>query len=179
MPAPRFVRRGDWAVGPSGPSLRTHTIERITLHHTAVPLDERTTPERLRAYQRYHQQQGWSDIAYHLLIGSDGRLYEGRSFETRGDSATGYDTAGHLLVALDGEFTHAPPAESQLAALADLLAWALRHYELAWHTVRGHHAYAATACPGEQLTLLLADGSLRERVESQFSTGTRTDRPDS
>ncbi len=154
----RLVTREAWGAAPATAGVTPHVLERITIHHTAVRADERETAVRIRGYQRYHQRQGWPDIAYHLLVGADGLVYEGRSLEARSDSVTDYDTAGHLHVALDGDFTVESPSAAQCRALLDLLAWANDELGLAAETIRGHDAYAQTACPGMHLAALL-DGA--------------------
>ncbi len=78
----------------------------MTLHHSAVPLvDNRIIADRLRQHQRYHQDQhGWIDIAYHIGIDRDGNIFELRTPEVAGDTATDYDPAGHFLVLCEGDF---------------------------------------------------------------------------
>ena len=82
----------------------------MTLHHEAVVLgDNRNAPERLRKDQRYHQDQhGWIDIAYHVGVDRNGNLYELRSTEIAGDTATDYDTTGHFLVLCEESSTKRP-----------------------------------------------------------------------
>ena len=169
MPIPSLISRDAWGASPSQSRFERHTIDRITIHHTAVAIDDRPAPERLRAYQRYHLQQGWPDLAYHLLISEHGQLYEGRSFELPGDSATDYDSTGHLLVALDGDFTRASPPGPQLEALVETLVWAATTFQVDPGTIRGHCDHAATACPGERLAALLADRSLLTRVQQRLA----------
>ena len=169
MPLPNLISRDAWGALPPQPGSELHSIDRITIHHTAVALDGRPAPQRLRAYQRYHLEQGWPDLAYHLLVSEHGQLYEGRSCELRGDSATNYDSTGHLLVALDGDFTRASPPESQLEALIETLVWAATTFQVDPDTIRGHRDYAATACPGERLAALLADRSLLTRVKRRLA----------
>ena len=164
-----LVPRSAWAATPATAPFEAHTIDHVTIHHTAISQDDRATSVRLRAYQRYHQQQGWPDIAYHLLIGADGLVYEGRTLEARGDSATGYDTTGHLLVAVDGDFSEEVPARAQFEALLDTLAWASETYALDPREIRGHSAHAATACPGDHLAVKIEDGSLAELVRARLA----------
>ena len=83
-----------------------HLVERLTIHHTGVALGaDQEAPSRLRAHQAFHQaDRGWPDLAYHFSIDQTGNVYEGRSPEFRGDTATSYDPTGHLLVVLEGNF---------------------------------------------------------------------------
>ena len=76
----------------------------------------------MRAHQEFHQtDRGWPDLAYHFAIDRDGNIYEGRSTEFRGDTATSYDPTGHFLVVLEGNFDVETPADPQLQSLTDLL----------------------------------------------------------
>ena len=47
----------------------------------------------------------------HLVIGVDGTLYEGRDPAYRGDTGTSYDTTGHFLVVLEGNFEVERPTQ--------------------------------------------------------------------
>ena len=88
----------------------------MTLHHEAVVLgDNRNALARLRQDQRYHQDQhGWIDIAYHVGVDRNGNVYELRSTEIAGDTATDYDTTGHFLVLCEGDFDQEAVSEAQL-----------------------------------------------------------------
>ena len=140
--------------------MRTHLIQRVTVHHTGPPAWSGTpaAPAYLRQIQAFHTGPGrrWPDIAYHLLIDLDGRVWAGRSLSYAGDSATAYDPAGHALIALLGDYDVQRPSTAQLDALQAAIRWLLAEYGLNPQTVRGHRDYAATACPGRNLSSLLA-----------------------
>ena len=91
--------------------------------------------------------QGWPDLAYHVMIGVDGTVYEGRDPAFRGDTATAYDTTGHFLVVVEGDFEVDQPTAAQLDSLAAVLAWAAEHYGVSPATITGHgdHAYPGLA----------------------------------
>src|SRR5271165_4915183 len=118
--------RDAWGARPARPGGRSHTITRMTLHHEAVVLgDNRNAPERLRQDQRYHQdQKGWVDIAYHVGVDRNGNIYELRTPQIAGDTATDYDTTGHFLVLCEGDFDQEVVSEAQLHAAALAFAWA-------------------------------------------------------
>lgn len=101
-----LVCRDAWGARSARTGGRRHTITRMTLHHSAVPLaDNRIIADRLRQHQRYHHDQhGWIDIAYHIGIDRDGNIFELRTPEVAGDTATDYDPAGHFLVLCEGDF---------------------------------------------------------------------------
>ena len=57
--------RDAWGARAARPGGRPHTIDRMTIHHSAVALpDNRGIVKRLQQHQRFHQDdRGWVDIA--------------------------------------------------------------------------------------------------------------------
>lgn len=148
-------RRAEWGAAPAGGGMRRHVPARVTVHHTGPPA-YRGSPDAasyLRVIQLFHTgpERRWPDLAYHLLIGLDGAVWEGRDLAFAGDSATEYDPAGHLLVALLGDYEVQQPNPGQIDALRDTVSWLLQTYELDPAAIAGHRDYAATACPGVNL----------------------------
>lgn len=169
-PAPRPVRsvpvicRDALGLVGAGAGARPHTITQMTLHHTAVPIDgaDAQVPQRLRGHQRFHQEQGWADVAYHLGVDRAGNVYELRDVDTAGDTFTDYDPAGHLLIVCEGDYDRDEPTEVQLERLAELFAHGAQTYGVAVETLGGHRDHASTACPGDGLYDRLA--GLRTRT---------------
>ncbi|ORV92460.1 N-acetylmuramoyl-L-alanine amidase [Mycobacterium interjectum] len=145
----------------------------MTLHHEAVVLgDNRNAPGRLRQDQRYHQdQKGWIDIAYHVGVDRDGNIYELRSTEIAGDTATDYNTTGHFLVLCEGDFDQEAVSEAQLHGAAVAFAWAVQNFRIATDTLAGHRDLAQTSCPGANLYAHLTSGDLKRRVNDLVSAG--------
>src|ERR1700759_2025332 len=145
--SPLLLCRDAWGARPARPGGQRHTITRMTLHHEAVVLgDNRNAPERLRKDQRYHQDQhGWIDIAYHVGVDRNGNLYELRSTEIAGDTATDYDTTGHFLVLCEGDFDQEAVSEPQLHGTALAFAWAAQNFRIASTTLAGHPDLAPTS----------------------------------
>lgn len=144
------------------------------MHHSGRSLvHNRTAPRRLRGAQRFHQtgKRKWADIAYHYLIDRAGNVYEGRPSWARGDTATRYDTTGHLLVCVVGDYDKQKPTARQLTVLADLLAWASKKHHLDPTKITGHRQHAATSCPGKHLQRTLDDGSLRQQIAAASRAG--------
>jgi hypothetical protein len=164
------IERAGWGAAPAGAGMEEHVVERLTIHHTGVALeDNREAPARLRAHQVFHQtDRGWPDIAYHFAIDRKGNIYEGRSPEFRGDTATSYDPTGHFLVVLEGNFDVEGTAEPQLRSLTELLAWAAGRYSVGAGTIQSHRDYAPgeTSCPGDNLYPLVESGELARAVGS-------------
>jgi hypothetical protein len=147
-----------------------HTLERLTLHHTAARLDSHAdAPARARSHQAFHQGEGFADLAYHFLVDTAGTILEGRSVAFAGETFTEYDPAGHFLVCCEGNYDLQDPTDDQLASVADLFAWAVRTHSVEPETLGGHRDYAATSCPGDLLYPLLAEGRLAAMVAERLA----------
>ena len=146
----------------------------MTIHHTAVVLGDNTNaPARLRQHQHYHQDsQGWIDIAYHISVDRNGNIYELRSPELVGDTATSYDPTGHFLVVCEGNFDEEAVTEEQLNGAALAFAWAADHFNIATDTLGGHRdASPDTSCPGANLYAHVTSGDLKRRVDDILIAG--------
>ena len=165
--------RDAWGARPARAGGRPHTITRMTLHHEAVVLGEnRDAPSHLRQDQRYHQDtKGWVDIAYHVGVDRDGNIYELRTPEIAGDTATDYDTTGHFLVLCEGDFDKEVVPEAQLHGAALAFAWATQTFHIASDTLAGHRDLAQTSCPGANLYAHLSSGDLKRRVNDLLAGG--------
>lgn len=173
-----LICRDAWGARPAHAGGKRHTITRMTLHHEAVVLgDNRNAPERLRQDQRYHQdQKGWVDIAYHVAVDRNGNLYELRSTEIAGDTATDYDTTGHFLVLCEGDFDQESVSEAQLHGTALAFAWAAQNFRIRSDTLAGHRDFAPTSCPGTNLYAHLSSGDLKHRVDTLLADGVNLER---
>lgn len=166
------IERDGWGAGGQRGEFPAHTVERITVHHSAgLLLDNREAPERVLGYQRFHQGRGFVDLAYHFAIDVAGNVYEGRDPAIPGETFTSYDPTGHFLPMCIGNFEEQPIGEPQLGALVDVVTWAVTHFGVGADTITGHRDHAATACPGEALYALLVDGTLAARVTERLATG--------
>jgi hypothetical protein len=165
--------RDAWGAQPARSGGRRHTITRMTLHHEAVVLgDNRNAPGRLRQDQHYHQDQlGWIDIAYHVGVDRNGNIYELRSTEIAGDTATDYDTTGHFLALCEGDFDQEVVSEAQLHGAALAFAWAAQNFRIASDTLAGHRDFAQTSCPGANLYTHLSSGDLKRRIDDLLAAG--------
>ncbi len=165
--------RDAWGARPVKPGLVKHTVKRLTVHHSGVAIKgNRRSPRRVRIAQIYHQKsKRWPDVAYHHLIDLAGNVYEGRATWARGDTGTTYDTTGHYLVCVLGNYNEQRPNQKQLTALANLLAWASQKFKVSPKTITGHRDHAATSCPGKRIYKLVKDGTLRRKVEAAVKAG--------
>jgi len=168
-----LICRDAWGARPARAGGKRHTITRMTLHHEAVVLgDNRNAPGRLRQDQRFHQdQKGWIDIAYHMGVDRNGNIYELRSTDIAGDTATDYDTTGHFLVLCEGDFDQEAVSEAQLHGAAQAFAWAAQNFHIASNTLAGHRDLAQTSCPGANLYAHLSSGDLKHRIDDLIAAG--------
>lgn len=128
----RYVSRAEWGAAAPLRPMQTHRIDRITIHHTGSPQARgRTIEDKLRGLQRFSQAEAaleggrrraaWADIPYHLYVGTDGSVGEGREIRFTGESNTPYDPTGHLLVVVEGNFENEPLTEAQRRTLDRLI----------------------------------------------------------
>jgi N-acetylmuramoyl-L-alanine amidase-like protein len=169
----QLLCRDAWGARPARAGGKPHTITRMTLHHEAVVLgDNRNAPSHLRSDQRYHQDdKGWIDIAYHIGVDRNGNIYELRSTEFAGDTATDYNTTGHFLVLCEGDFDQEAVSEAQVQAAALAFAWAAQNFRVASNTLAGHRDLAQTSCPGTNLYAHLTSGDLKRRIDDLLAAG--------
>lgn len=65
----------------------------------------------VKAIQTRHQtHKGYNDIAYNFLVGSDGKVYEGRGFDVEGEHTIGYNN-NSIGLAFIGEFEYKIPTQ--------------------------------------------------------------------
>lgn len=160
--------RDAWGASLPRPGGRPHKINRMTLHHTAVVLGENSNiVSRLQQHQHYHQDvKGWVDIAYHVGVDRNGNIFELRTTDIAGDTATNYDPWGHLLVVCEGNFDEEPISEEQLNSAAWVFAWATQRFGISSDTLASHQEVTpTTACPGANLQARVASGDLKRRID--------------
>jgi len=149
-----------------------HGITHVTLHHTGSPEPLRSEEDpvaKLRGLQSWGAaERNWWDVPYHYLLDLDGRIYEGRDWHYMGETNTAYDPGGHFLISMIGNYERQEASPAQLAAIADLMAWALKEFDLPLDRIGGHYNYASTGCPGQHLRKYLEDGTLRRMVAARL-----------
>ncbi len=165
------VARETWGAQPARGGLRAHDIVQLTVHHSGSPAAGASGPAAFQGWQNYHFSLGWPDLAYHFIVGRDGRVYEGRPYTAAGDTATDYDPAGHFLVVVEGDYRTEELDDGQFEAMAKLLAWAAVEFDVSPNTISGHRDHASTSCPGENIQRFIDDGSLERRVAELIEAG--------
>jgi hypothetical protein len=148
-----------------------HEIDEITIHHgggNGAP----NGPAQFRSWQSWHMDgRGWGDIAYHYIVGKDGRVYTARDSRYAGDTGTNYDPATHLLIVVEGNFEVDHPSQVQLDTLTAVVAWAVDEWKVPLDEISGHRDHAATLCPGANLYPFIASGELVDRVDDLLGRG--------
>jgi N-acetyl-anhydromuramyl-L-alanine amidase AmpD len=171
--SPPMLSRAEWQAAPPVLEMKTHRIDHITIHHTAVKQNpQRSLADKLKSLQKFSQNPGtlgsgkakpaWPDVPYHYYIDCHGQIGEAREVKFVGDTNTAYDPTGHALVVLEGNFEEEQPTAAQLAALREMVAWLAARYQVAPDRVGGHQDFAQTLCPGKNLQALLPE--LRQAV---------------
>ena len=172
-PRPQILSRQVWKANDAIGKMQSHTIQHITVHHTASPQKSGVALEKkMQSLQRFSQSESrlasgkikpaWGDVPYHFYIAANGQIAEGREIEYVGDTNTDYDPRGHALIVLEGNFENEQPSTKQLESLRELVAWLSAKYEIPVAEIKGHNDYASTACPGVNLKKELP--ALRQRV---------------
>uniref|UniRef100_A0A8C9TIL5 Peptidoglycan recognition protein 6 n=1 Tax=Scleropages formosus TaxID=113540 RepID=A0A8C9TIL5_SCLFO len=156
---PTIISRCEWGAAPyrGTPTQLTLPLSYMYIHHTYEPGEPCVSFEQcaaaMRSMQRYHQESnGWDDIGYSFVAGSDGYIYEGRGWYWQGAHTGGYNSKGYG-VAIIGDFTVRLPSQHTLNLVKDELpACAVSGGRLVpTYIVHGHRQMVATECPGNAL----------------------------
>lgn len=163
-----IVPRSAWeAIEPK--DYAQHKPVRITVHHEGTILKESDdAAKKIKAIQRWGMgpEKKWADIPYHFLIAPNGKVYEGRSVFTVGETSTEYNPTGHLLICCLGnlEKDSVPPA--QLKALVQMIAYSSATYNIPLDSLATHKDFSAqTTCPGKYLSHYFENGYIRREVK--------------
>jgi hypothetical protein len=185
IPAPRpsIITRAEWGAAKPAYQFAPQQPSRITLHHEGVYFDGSiTAPDYLRHVQSWSIRfRRWPDIPYHFLIDLEGRIYEGRPLDARGDTNTSYDLQDHALIAVLGKYDagEQQPNRAQIESVIGLMAWIADTYTIAPDRIHGHrefiplndkgehidpHTGEKITCPGDNLFRYLADQTIQHGV---------------
>lgn len=129
-------------------------INEVIIHCSDTPpkwMQGAKLDDQIAEIRRWHvEERGWSDIAYHYIIGRDGSVGFGRPLETAGAHTKGHNanSIGVCLIGgkggvADGEFRASFTFEQE-SALRRLLTFDPVFKGL---RISGHNQYAAKACP--------------------------------
>ena len=170
---PKILSRQEWKAKDAIGEMKQHTLQHITIHHTASPQKvEITIEKKMQNLQNFSQGESrlasgkikppWADVPYHYYIAVDGQIAEGRDVRYAGDTNTDYNPSGHALIVLEGNFEKEQPSHKQLESLRELVAWLSVNYKIPVAEIKAHNDYASTACPGMNLKKMLP--TLKQKV---------------
>ena len=146
----RIVSRAEWGARGSSSSIPRDSYSSITIHHTAGPASSYRGASTIQGIQSYHQdQQGWSDIGYHYLIGPDGVVYEGRPQGTLGSHSP--PNNGRLGLCMVGDFNKGDTPTPQALGSLQAMLGAFFQQGISPQQVFGHKQQRSTDCPGTRL----------------------------
>ena len=158
----QLLSRAAWGASAPVLPMKHHRPNRITIHHTATrQAPARPLVEKMQALQRFSQREDsladgrrkrqWADVPYHMYVGVDGKVAEGREWRYVGDSNTPYDPAGHFLIVVEGSFDFDTLTAEQRRALDVLVVAAARRWRVSPAGIGANRDYASTRCPGRNL----------------------------
>ena len=139
-----------------------HQIQKITIHHTgsAEPLkpdeDSIENVQNLLSWSR--ESRNWWDLPYHYLVDLDGNIYEGRDTRFAGDINGNYDPAGHLKIAVIGNYNLQEPSERQISSIRTLISWAVASFNISPDKIYGQDDWTNTTGPGIHIRSLIDEG---------------------
>jgi hypothetical protein len=162
-----IVTREEWGARPTRCTSGDATKRRFAIHHTVSGSSD--PARQLRGIQNYHMSTlGWCDVGYHFLIGSDGRVYEGRPLHLLGAHVADHNS-GNIGISFIGCYHTSgcsglgpsTPSSAMVDVAGRLLGTLSRLYgiSLSSTTVKGHRDYpgASTTCPGNNLAPRIPD----------------------
>ncbi|XP_019754891.1 peptidoglycan recognition protein 1 isoform X2 [Dendroctonus ponderosae] len=126
----------------------------VIVHHSATRScnSQDDCKKLVSSIQHYHIfTNGWSDIGYNFLIGSEGTIYEGRGWGLIGAHAVGFNNNSIGICLIDNS-----PSEVQLSSLKSLIACGVSTGKIHRnYTLIGHRQVSSTLCPGDKLYNIL------------------------
>ncbi|KZC08445.1 Peptidoglycan-recognition protein LE, partial [Dufourea novaeangliae] len=152
----RFIERNEWgAQPPSEPLTKMKLpVPYVIISHTATEIcsTQSECTLHVRFAQTFHiESRGWSDIAYNFLVGGDGYVYVGRSWDYMGAHAFGFNNIS-IGISFIGTFNTVIPRESQLFVAKRLIELGVDKGKIASdYKLLGHRQISRTLSPGDAL----------------------------
>jgi N-acetylmuramoyl-L-alanine amidase len=124
----------------------------IVIHHSETA--DNGTLLDLEAIRQYHiKHNGWQDIGYHYVIEKVGgvyRVFAGRSIETDGAHALGFNTS-HIGICCVGNFDLDSPSQELYDCLSNLIGFLKNTYGIKDNNIIGHRdTYVLRGVPVEK-----------------------------
>ena len=128
------------------PVRAVNQIDRIIIHHTAVP----PSVGAQRIAEFLVQNRGRPGIAYHYFITGDGAIQQTNELTTVTGQSDAQLNSVALGVGFAGNFTQTAPNPAQIEAGAQLVAWLIQQLKLSPQAIYGHKELVNTQSPGVQ-----------------------------
>ncbi|MCB9604603.1 MAG: peptidoglycan recognition protein [Sandaracinus sp.] len=156
-----IVTREQWGARATRCTSGDSSKRRLAVHHTVTGSSD--PARQMRGIQNFHMNtRGWCDVGYHFLVGSDGKIYEGRPLHLLG-AHVGSNNTGNIGISFIGCYHTSGcsglgpsrPGDSMIRVAGRLMGTLSRLYgiSLSSSTVKGHrdHPGQSTTCPGDNL----------------------------
>lgn len=162
-------------------------INAVHMHHTWRP--NHAQDQGLKSVEgmwQYHTQvNGWSDIAQHITISSNGNIWTGRSWNQPPASAAGHNgnrEIGPFMVEMIGDFDegHDRFEGRQWEVVLEVIARVQLQFNLPVESLKFHNQMSRKSCPGTSLKydqVLQAVREVRSRLQDASVTRNLADRP--
>lgn len=152
------VSRTEWGARPprTPPVNITIPVNMTFIHHSGTSWRGTNLTQcikQIRSIQNFHMDdRGWNDIAYNYLVCEDGRVYEGRGWDTEGAQVLGYNKIS-IGVCIIGNYKSRLPLPAALNTTQELLACGVKKgFIKADYEMFGHRdGRLNTMCPGDRL----------------------------
>lgn len=121
---PEIIKRNEWSsTGAKNVNYLVIPLPYVIIHHTVTP-ECNTKPKcitMIETIRSYHMDTlGWSDIGYSFLIGGDGNIYEGTSWNREGAHTYGYNKKS-LGIGFIGNFQDISASQKMMNAAHKLI----------------------------------------------------------
>lgn len=152
----RFVERNEWGAQPPSEQLKKMKlpVPYVIISHTATEFctTQSECTFHVRFAQTFHiESRKWSDIAYNFLVGGDGLVYVGRSWDYMGAHAFGFNNIS-IGIAFIGTFNSVIPPKNQLYAAQKVIELGVEHGKIAPdYKLLAHRQVSKTLSPGDAL----------------------------
>ncbi|XP_006565566.1 peptidoglycan-recognition protein LC isoform X3 [Apis mellifera] len=152
----RFIERKEWGAQPPTTQLikMKLPVPYVIISHTATQFC--STQSECTFYVRFAQtfhieSRNWSDIGYNFLVGGDGYVYVGRSWDYMGAHAFGYNNIS-IGISFIGTFNTVKPSKQQLYVVQKLIELGVEKGKIAPdYKLLGHRQVSQTVSPGDAL----------------------------
>ncbi|XP_044514487.1 N-acetylmuramoyl-L-alanine amidase [Gracilinanus agilis] len=159
LECPAILPRCRWGAAPyrGSPTMLNLPLGFLYVHHTYEPHQPCTSFSQcvanMKSMQRFHQDtNGWDDIGYSFVVGTDGYVYEGRGWHWVGAHTLGHNSLG-FGVSFIGNYTATLPTAYALRIVRDTLprCGMRAGYLRPDYKMHGHRQLVHTDCPGDAL----------------------------